>query len=1507
MGAQLFQKYGRAIFPYDDASTIHVTAGLTAKKAEVVGRFIKDLYTLPFLPPSKRDLNVLAGITTSEGRVVGEKIERLVTDVSMLEEETLLHIALLNPIRKIQDLYPREKVLVLIDALDESLQHAGKHILDVIPRHYDSDTPFNLRILLTSRPGDHLVAFRSEDILDLGDEKKGYPKQERLKDTRAYIARRIAEPSLAEALAAWDPLQRDAFLLDVETISAGNFLYLYHFFNVAVMTLTGNPVSAKRLRMPADLDEIYRFFAIDRIKASTNLRDWVELFLPLLGVLAVVREPVGRELLAAFARVRVEYVDYIRGQIAQFLDIVHEDLGDRYRLYHSSFAEYLMDPTRNRDYPLDLSAQHRRIAAYYRAGHDGWAAVDWDAVTDDYPFRHLPTHLASADKSLLYELIDKPWMLAKLKHTHSHHSFSGDVSLAISVAGRQQPPDIVQEVRFCLIYATLGTLAIYLPPEALSALAQLGELERAIGLASLIPRERERSLAWIDIAHGLIASHQTESAKSVVERALETAKGMPDEWIRSELFAKVAAVLAQIGERERALDLTETATLDDKERAEAFESVMTCTVQQEKGDTEQITTRVLAAAETIGDPTIQVDVMCRIARALARAGRAQAASDIVTRILATVARLVVHTSDVLDLLQVLIKLTEVDRSKIPNELMDSLLQAVEAMRNPRSKAKGLSRVSQLQLWAGESAKAADVMDRAVTMTLAAQEEWRRRDEDEYEIELSTMGVTLVRVGKLQRALQLLKAITYLEPSANVLREAAMAVTSAQQYAQVLAAAETIDQPWTKAYGLGEVAQLFARAGEREKALHVAERALAGVVDIAEEWAKDSVISAVSVALAQIGEVRRAVGEVESIRAEFERAMALGRMAAVLARAGDSANAADAAGRAVATAMAVGDQSARGNALRMTAQTLVAAGLFTDAVAAALAIGKKEADHYEYELGQVAQALASAGEIDHALSVLELLNRPRTRAQMLSQLALCLIERGGKSLALDLVMRALAESQAIEDRFGEADAMAEICVGLARVREIDRALAAAMEMGGPHVRAAALCGVAQAFAEAGNVNGVDRAFAIGTAIEDESAQSDAMTGFVDVLLQVGQLPEAWAAAQKIRDEGDKSVALAAIADALIEAREDQKAKQMMDLALVLSEASLDKSKTALTLSRLAQVELKRGDADRAEGLAVRSVLVDHERRDESINAGVLTTAAQVLLKAGMTGHLTPERVEGLESEIDRAWLLSAVDIAFAMSGGNSSGTGRKSGVMAALKHVTNDRTFNLERLATAVARSNCPALALLIAEAIDMRSNAWALAEVALAFARAGDREKAIEISSRARIAASHAGISRISEGISTELLCTIAKALGLVGEIPRAAETVLQALETAHGRGEIQTVVAALSTVISLKLQEREKQTVQGVLEQALQVAELKRDDERRAEALSGVAQVLFQAGEPEKALRIFRRAFTTARLAGRQGVFEVLESGAATLATIDRGESLWRIRESVQEVNGWWPTDSGE
>jgi AAA ATPase-like protein len=261
VGAQLYQKYGSVIFN-QSGGTISVTVGFAKDRAEIVGRFIDELVTLPFLPVETRDVQVRAAVATGQTRVIGERIGRLVNAAALLDDKTLLHLAVLEPLKTLAALDPAERVVLLIDALDEARYHSGSSVLSVIPRPSDTDFPPNLRVVMTSRPDELLVGFRAEDIISLDEPE--YASLNRA-DIREYISARLTEPELHKRLTGFDTAETDAYISRIERYSEGNFLYVVHLFN----ELAASPdEDLREFVLPHGLDEIYRVFAVEKIRRS---------------------------------------------------------------------------------------------------------------------------------------------------------------------------------------------------------------------------------------------------------------------------------------------------------------------------------------------------------------------------------------------------------------------------------------------------------------------------------------------------------------------------------------------------------------------------------------------------------------------------------------------------------------------------------------------------------------------------------------------------------------------------------------------------------------------------------------------------------------------------------------------------------------------------------------------------------------------------------------------------------------------------------------------------------------------------------------------------------------------------------------------------------------------------------------------------------------------------------------------------------------------------------------
>ena len=189
------------------------------------------------------------------------------------------------------------------------------------------------------------------------------------------------------------------------------------------------------------------------------------------------------------------------------------------------------------------------------------------------------------------------------------------------------------------------------------------------------------------------------------------------------------------------------------------------------------------------------------------------------------------------------------------------------------------------------------------------------------------------------------------------------------------------------------------------------------------------------------------------------------------------------------------------------------------------------------------------------------------------------------------------------------------------------------------------------------------------------------------------------------------------------------------------------------------------------------------------------------------------------------------------------------------------------------------------------------------------------------------------EKARVDALCAVAAALFALGNKEQAAEVASQALAAAEGIGDtVERAVekaGALNTV-ALALAEMDDfhhallvadripspfpferdHALRGIVramarardfDRAQVVAATIGSDYLKATALAGAVDALAQVGRVEEACCILPSAFAIARLAGRDGVFAALGASAHALAALDRGETLCRILEVIEEVDGWW------
>lgn len=490
-----------------------------------------------------------------------------------------------------------EKVVIAVDGLDEAGTRSGENVLG-LPRIL----PNNVFFVASKRPVP--VTLRIEGPRRVFSLEAGSVRN--LADVRVYL-QRIASSGQIPSLrrnrqqGPQGGQQLEEFIESLVSKSRGVWVYLHYVLD---------EIKQGRTFDLEDLpDGLWRYYA-DFWKRwrEDHQHDWYASHLQLLAILGAVQEDATLDLLCRLAGLEKspEFESLFREQWRPFL-AVQRDGNPRFRLYHKSLEDFLHGRTEESDLLEDEESfsneiaeatvsAHKRIAEYYLSAWGGLEKrLPWlgDPVKRDldggYGLRHLARHLAESGwKEALYSLISKVWMEAHFA-SGSPDSFAQDVEAAIRVASSEAPPNYRQEIRASLIYGALGSTATKASPEVLGALAQLGQLGRAIGYATLIQDNERKSAAYRSIAQ-VTYSTAADKGQELLRNALDAALAV--QWLPSKVDAlvKLGRVALKLNETELATcaanRVVEAAQLDwiDTRKAHALNQAARIYNTAGKGD-----------------------------------------------------------------------------------------------------------------------------------------------------------------------------------------------------------------------------------------------------------------------------------------------------------------------------------------------------------------------------------------------------------------------------------------------------------------------------------------------------------------------------------------------------------------------------------------------------------------------------------------------------------------------------------------------------------------------------------------------------------------------------------------------------------------------------------------------------------------------------------------------------------------------------------------------------------
>lgn len=455
--------------------------------------------------------------TLTGGQAVNVLIERL--EVAGVEDA--FNRLVRGPLQGLEP--PGSPLVLLIDGLDEALAYGGPvSIADILARA--GDLPGFVRLVLTSRD--------ERRVLRLWD---GVPHfrihaegERNLGDVRLYVERRLADLLGAEGTALRDR---------VVSRSSGNFLYVSYL----VETLARQPELAELEDLPEGLDGIYRAFLSHRDIGRDPVR-WEVRYLPVLGVLAVAREPLSEERVGQWTGCRPQEVAGALRDLWQYLSVEPGE-EQRFRIYHRSFLDFLLDRSRSRDHWIDGAEWHGKIAGHYLGA---------GSRLDAYALQHLVSHLAGAGRhEALFALVDdRAWLDRKLELDPSGGAYLADVEVALGAAVRRGAKGLPSLIGYALLYSALADLMAQSLPRILAERVRQGEVEQAFEIASQIADPLRATAAYESLGRLLAVQGDPERARNAWLRARAIAVTMANPATAAQALATLASSLLAAGEKQ---------------------------------------------------------------------------------------------------------------------------------------------------------------------------------------------------------------------------------------------------------------------------------------------------------------------------------------------------------------------------------------------------------------------------------------------------------------------------------------------------------------------------------------------------------------------------------------------------------------------------------------------------------------------------------------------------------------------------------------------------------------------------------------------------------------------------------------------------------------------------------------------------------------------------------------------------------------------------------------------
>lgn len=447
-----------------------------------------------------------AGTAAAGAALTGVQIGTL--NLAGLGEELSFNRTLREPLKALCENGYDEPLLLLVDAMDEALTYTG--VIDIVRLlAKPDDLPEQVRFLVTSRPDErvfYLLPKARRFYLDRDAPSDQKPGQD---DVCRYVQKRLKMlvPALKEE-------QCHTLGGRISVAAEGIFLYA-HLLLADLEKGVRQIADLETGQLPLGLPGLYHEF-LNR-ELGTDRKVWRKTFRPELGLIAVAQ---GEGLSA------MQLEDLTGGgvDVEEALEVCRQYLDGElpdgpFRVFHRSFADFLLQEPKNKAYRVDAARMHSKIAGHYwQAYHPDWQGCD------AYGLDSLASHLYhGGQRDRLQELISQTWMAARFEGSdYTYEGFIDDVMRAWQSAHEEAqrqieadeaPAALAQCVRYALIRTSINSLSANYVPALVARAVETGlwPAERALSVASRVPDPKER----VDMLVALLATDHLSAEQSV--------------------------------------------------------------------------------------------------------------------------------------------------------------------------------------------------------------------------------------------------------------------------------------------------------------------------------------------------------------------------------------------------------------------------------------------------------------------------------------------------------------------------------------------------------------------------------------------------------------------------------------------------------------------------------------------------------------------------------------------------------------------------------------------------------------------------------------------------------------------------------------------------------------------------------------------------------------------------------------------------------------------------------